>query len=89
VSINKTEEQKRHNKTIAMIDTKDNQIQIKRLSHNEDYYSNVFKRVEKLVSVIFYILSHIDSKDTNETHLSLIKDRALKTHEVSLETLQL
>lgn len=72
-----------------MIDTKDNTVNIKRLSHNEDYYTNVFKRVEKLVSVVFYILSHIDTKDSNETHLDLIKDRALKTHEISLETLQL
>lgn len=72
-----------------MLDTKDNEIKIKRLSHNEDYYSNVFKRVEKLVSVVFYILSHIDNKDTNQTHLNLIKDRALLTHEVSLKTLQL
>ncbi len=72
-----------------MIDTKDNTVLIKRLSHNEDYYTNVFKRVEKLVSVIFYILSHIETKDTNKTHLDLIKDRALKTHEISLETLQL
>lgn len=72
-----------------MIDTKDNSVSIKRLSHNEDYYTNVFKRVEKLVSVIFYILSHIETKDTNKTHLDLIKDRSLKTHEISLETLQL
>lgn len=72
-----------------MIDTKDKSVQIKRLSHNEDYYTNVFKRVEKLVSVVFYILSHIDTKDSNKTHLELIKDRALKTHEISLETLQL
>lgn len=69
--------------------TKDTNLQIKRLSHNEDYYTNVFKRVEKLVSVIFYILSHIDNKDINETHVARIKDRALTTHETALETLQL
>ncbi len=73
----------------TMKDTKDDALTIKRLSHNEDFYNNVFKRVEKLVSVIFYILSHIDHKDTNKTHSDRIKDRALTTHETSLETLQL
>jgi len=72
-----------------MKDTQDTNIRIKRLSHNEDFYSNVFKRIEKLVSVIFYILSYLDDKDINKTHTERIKDRALATHEVSLETLQL
>lgn len=62
---------------------------IKRLSHNEDYYSNVFKRVEKLVSVIFYILSYLENKDTALVHVERIKDIALTTHQISLETLEL
>lgn len=72
-----------------MKDTQDTNLKIKRLSHNEDFYSHVFKRTEKLVSVIFYILSHIDKKDINKTHTERIKDRALATHETALETLQL
>ena len=64
-------------------------VQIKRLSDDTDYYSYVFKRVEKIVSVVFYILSHTNNKDIIETHLSLIKNRALHVHEVSLKTLML
>lgn len=63
------------------------QVQIKRLSDDSDYYSYVFKRVEKIVSVVFYVLSHTNHKDSVETHLSQIKNRALHTHEVSLNTL--
>lgn len=72
-----------------MKDTYSREVQLKRLSHNEDFYNNVFKRVEKLVSVVFYILSYIETKDTNQTHLDRIKDRALTTHERSLATLEL
>lgn len=68
---------------------KDSLIQIKRLSSDENYYNNVFKKTEKIVSVIFYILSETKVSYHTETHLQLIKDRALKTHELSLETLPL
>jgi hypothetical protein len=66
---------------------KDKTIQIKRLSEDSGYYNNVFKKTEKIVSVIFYILSETNSGKNTETHVESIKDRALKTHEVSLETL--
>jgi hypothetical protein len=72
-----------------MTPEKDNFIQIKRLSNETEYFNNVFKRTEKLVSVIFYILSHTNTQKSGEMHVSLIKDKALKTHEVSLETLRL
>ena len=68
---------------------KDNTIQVKRLSNDEAYFTNVFKRVEKTVSVIFYVLSETKLSPNTETHISIIKDRALKTHELSLETLKL
>ncbi len=73
-----------------MSEQKDNtKIQIKRLSDSVDYYNSVFKRTEKVVSVVFYILSHINQKDSIEPHLSLIKEKGLFTHEVSLKTLML
>lgn len=68
---------------------KDNSIRIKRLSSDSNYYNNVFKKTEKIVSVIFYILSETKHTPNTETHIQVIKDRALKTHEVSLETLAL
>lgn len=68
---------------------KDNTIRIQRLSSNTSYYNNVFKKTEKIVSVIFYILSETKEDARTETHIQTIKDRALKTHELSLETLSL
>lgn len=68
---------------------KDNLLQIKRLSSDEDYFTNVFKKTEKLISVIFYILSHIDKGQVSETHLEVIKDKSILTHELSLKTLSL
>lgn len=72
-----------------MTPEKDNAIHIKRLSSDNDYFTNVFKKTEKIVSVVFYILSHINIIKDSELQVSIIKDRALKTHEVSLRTLQL
>lgn len=66
---------------------KDKTIQIKRLSSDTEYYNNVFKKTEKIVSVTFYILSETKQTPSTESHIQTIKDRALKTHELSLETL--
>ena len=68
---------------------KDKTIQIKRLSSDGNYYNNVFKRTEKTVSVIFYILSETRTNANVDLHIQTIKDRALKTHEWSLKTLSL
>ncbi|MCD5381353.1 MAG: hypothetical protein LR008_02140 [Candidatus Pacebacteria bacterium] len=68
---------------------KDNSIQLKRLSSDSNYYNNVFKKTEKVVSVTFYILSEIHVTPSIDTHIQSIRDRALKTHELSLATLPL
>jgi hypothetical protein len=72
-----------------MIPEKDSMIQIKRLANETEYFTNVFKRTEKIVSVVFYVLSHINNKKDNETYVQILKDRGLKTHEVALGTLRL
>ncbi|MEK7638603.1 MAG: hypothetical protein AAB388_00400 [Patescibacteria group bacterium] len=72
-----------------MSEQKDTRVQVKRLSDDSGYFTNVFKKTEKLVSVTFYILSHIDTKDSTNNHMSLVRDTALKTHETSLRTLSL
>lgn len=66
---------------------KDSKIQVKRLSADIEYYNNVFKKTEKIVSAIFYILSKTNSTPDSETHRQTIKDRTLKTHETVLESL--
>ena len=68
---------------------KDKTIQIKRLSSDTDYFNNVFKKTEKIVSVTLYILSETKCEGPIQSHLDQIKDKAIKTHELSLKTLAL
>jgi DNA-binding transcriptional ArsR family regulator len=72
-----------------MASEKDTTIQIKRLANDSEYYSGVFKKTEKLVSVVLYILSHINASQDKKFYLDIIKDKALRTHEESLKTLRL
>jgi len=72
-----------------MADTKDNRLKITRLSADGDFYNNVFKKTEKIVSVIFYVISETNTNDRIESHITILKDRAMHTHEASLKTLQL
>jgi hypothetical protein len=68
---------------------KDTGIEIKRLASEKDYFVNVFKRTEKIISVIFYIMSHTTQSEKNQGQIDVLKDRALATHEASLKTLRL
>jgi hypothetical protein len=66
---------------------KDNVIDIKRLSDDVEYYNNVFKKIEKIVSVLFYILSYIDTKDISVSMSDTLKKESFKLHELSLNAL--
>jgi DNA-binding transcriptional ArsR family regulator len=66
---------------------KDNNIKVTRLANDSGYYNNVFKKTEKILSVILYILSETKDTKNNEMLSLTIKDKTLKAHEVSLETL--
>ena len=68
---------------------RDNLYEVKRLSANNDYYSNVFKKTERTVSVVFYILSYIERNEQTEFHIKNISEKAMKVHEASLATLSL
>lgn len=68
---------------------KDNFISIKRLSSNVDFYNNVFKRAERVASVIFYILSFIDENNKTEVHKKNLSDKSMKLHEAALASLNL
>ena len=74
---------------MAKTEQKDTELRLKRLAQDTNYYNNVFKKTEKVVSVIFYILSQIPEPDLIKDELSRIKDKALRTHEQALETLRL
>ncbi len=68
---------------------KDTYVELKRLSSDNEYFINVFKRVEKLISVVFYVLSHTDTAKNDFDTVSYIKDTAFSVHEVSLSVLRL
>ncbi len=68
---------------------KDNSVAVKRLSSNNDYYTNVFKKTERTVSVVFYILSYIERNEQTEFHIKVMSDRAMAVHEAALATLAL
>lgn len=68
---------------------KDNVFAVKRLAANNEYYSNVFKKTEKTVSVVFYILSYIERNQKTEFHIETISKKAMSVHEASLEALSL
>lgn len=69
------------------MDTIQQDLQVKRLSQNIEYYNNVFKKVEKISSVIFYILSF--KKDVSEMSLlkKSLEEKSFQLHEVSLNSL--
>jgi DNA-binding transcriptional ArsR family regulator len=68
---------------------KENGVAVKRLSSNNDYYSNVFKKTERMVSVVFYIMSYIERTDRNEFHIKVMSDKAMHVHEAALASLAL
>lgn len=68
---------------------KDNVFAVKRLAANNEYYSNVFKKTERTVSVVFYILSYIERNERTEFHIKTMSEKAMKVHEEALATLSL
>jgi len=68
---------------------KDNPFAVKRLSANNEYYSNVFKKTERTVSVVFYILSYVERTEQSDFHIKVMSDKAMAVHEASLATLSL
>lgn len=68
---------------------KDNFNSVKRLSYNPDFYNQVFKRAERISSVIFYILSHINRDKKTEVHAQNLSDKSMRLHEAALASLNL
>ncbi len=70
-------------------DSNINDTQFQKLLHNDNYYRQIFKKTEKIVSVIFYILNNTDSDKRSETHISNIAGKAHFVHENALRTLEI
>lgn len=63
-------------------------INFRKLVQDENYYKYIFKKTEKVVSVVFYILNNVDVDKKTETHVSNIASKAHLVHEHSLRTLE-
>ena len=69
-------------------DSNINDTQFQKLLHNDTYYKQIFKKTEKIVSVVFYILNNIDVDKKSETHTSNLASKAHFVHENALRTLE-
>ncbi|MFT5849267.1 MAG: hypothetical protein ACI9H6_000068 [Patiriisocius sp.] len=69
-------------------DTTINDNNFKKLVHNEEYYRNIFKKTEKVISVVFYILNNIDANKKSETHISNLAGKSHFAHENALRSLE-
>lgn len=70
---------------------KDNTINdssFRKLLNNDNYYRHIFKKTEKIVSVVFYILNNTDVDKKSETLISNIASKAHFAHENALRTLE-
>ncbi len=66
---------------------KDSGIDFNRLAVNTEYYNNVFKKTEKTISVVYYILSFVERSERTNLHLDFINAKAMKAYELALESL--
>lgn len=68
---------------------KDNFLSLNRLSANSHYYNEVFKRAERIASVVFYVLSYITSQESTAVHHRNLSDKSMRVHETAIATLNL
>lgn len=62
-------------------------VNTRRLSNNEEYYNNVFKKTERVVSAIEYVLSFIECNDRTKSRREILSQASATLHTVALESL--
>lgn len=73
------------------MNTRDNHISdnsFKKLLNNDNYYRHIFKKTEKIISVVFYILNNVEIEKKSETLTSNIASKAHFAHENALRSLE-
>lgn len=60
----------------------------KRLVQDESYYRYIFKKTEKIVSVIFYVSNNLERQTQNQVLIEDILDAARQAHNKILHTLE-
>jgi hypothetical protein len=69
------------------IELEDSLIQIEYLSSDKDFYNNVFKKTERIISATFYIVSLIEQSKTHKVFETMITNHALALHEANVASL--
>lgn len=59
-----------------------------RLVQDQDYYKYIFKKTEKIVSVVFYITNNINDSDKYKTYVDDILSAAKSVHDAVLKSLE-
>ncbi len=67
---------------------KDSPIQVQKLSSDNDFYTNVFKKTEQIVSAVFYVMSYIETNVHSKVHIESLTIKATEAHEAALESLE-
>ncbi len=67
---------------------KDSPIQVQKLSSDNDFYTNVFKKTEQIVSAVFYVMSYIETNVHSKVHIESLTTKATQAHEAALESLE-
>jgi len=62
-------------------------INTSRLSNNEDFYNNVFKKTERIVSAVQYVLSFITYDERTKGHITTLNEVSSALHKITLESL--
>ncbi len=73
------------------MDTKDIQKATdttKRLIQDDNYYKYIFKKTERIVSVVFYILNSVPESQKTQTHIEDIQHQARSLHDAILQSLE-
>jgi len=60
----------------------------KRLIQDENYYKYIFKKTERIVSVVFYILHSVESDSKTQSHVEDIQHVARAVHDAVLQSLE-
>lgn len=60
----------------------------KRLVQDNEYYKYIFKKTEKIVSVVFYVLHHTSERARNEVHVKDIEAAAQRVHNAIIASLE-
>ena len=60
----------------------------RRLIQDDDYYKYIFKKTERIVSVVFYVLNSVPETHKTETHVEDIQHAARAAHDAVLQSLE-